>query len=661
MLSISGLSPSEGQKNVELDSIIEFFILDDDTGIDISSLIVYIDGDRAISDAEFQDGFSGEFSEIVPDGDNYLISVDPEDDFGQGKTKLVKIQVKDLDGKYFNISYVFKTIPAKPILTLQSPKSGAILKTPQTLYLEFTDVIDGVDHHTVNIKINSLDIVVNGEFESGYEGDYSEVKDITDGVSVKIDKEEPFRDNTYKLDYNVQDTNGNMLAGSFSFSVELLQAVLPAVFPQTGFIGPQGITRAMDLGIGDSINLEWNQPTKRYYGSDIFVLIYRSDQRLEVFDDIPKYIATSDVHEVAVDGLVTGDTVYFAARALEAYKDSIGLDGLVEVDDGLYEFPEATEVATTVLDTDMLIRVVSTDGYPSTGTIKVGGEVMRYSDISETQTGFIISTNGRGLNNTSVSVHTSGEDVEFFTACQDSNQVIVAATPTYHADIDHDREIDSTGIVVNDYSDNDRKFFQGFDFCGYHMPLPQQIFQGVNDCGSYLGGEFNGMRGMNLFDRMLNREEVLLDQTGEPTILLKRIWDGQTCSCNTMRGDHPKMKMCKDCFGTGYEGGFEIYENLRREDRRTMISFADTLEDLLLDAHKSLEQQYEPTCWTLPIPAIKDRDLVVRFDFTDDTEYIYEVLNVTKEKLIYKHYSRQRLSLKRLDKTDIVYTFPFLE
>ena len=166
MLSISGLSPSEGQKNVELDSIIEFFILDDDTGIDISSLIVYIDGDRAISDAEFQDGFSGEFSEIVPDGDNYLISVDPEDDFGQGKTKLVKIQVKDLDGKYFNISYVFKTIPAKPILTLQSPKSGAILKTPQTLYLEFTDVIDGVDHHTVNIKINSLDIVVNGEFES---------------------------------------------------------------------------------------------------------------------------------------------------------------------------------------------------------------------------------------------------------------------------------------------------------------------------------------------------------------------------------------------------------------------------------------------------------------------------------------------------------------
>ena len=90
-----------------------------------------------------------------------------------------------------------------------------------------------------------------------------------------------------------------------------------------------------------------------------------------------------------------------------------------------------------------------------------------------------------------------------------------------------------------------------------------------------------------------------------------------------------------------------------------MISFGDTQEDLSLDSHKSLQQEYEPQCWTLPIPAIRDRDLVVRFDFTGDVEYIYEVLHVTKEKIIYKHYSRQRLSLKRLDKTDVVYTFPF--
>jgi hypothetical protein len=34
------------------------------------------------------------------------------------------------------------------------------------------------------------------------------------------------------------------------------------------------------------------------------------------------------------------------------------------------------------------------------------------------------------------------------------------------------------------------------------------------------------------------------------------------------------------------------------------------------------------------------------------------VLDVTKEKLVFRHFTRQRLRLKRLDKTDIVYTYP---
>ena len=61
----------------------------------------------------------------------------------------------------------------------------------------------------------------------------------------------------------------------------------------------------------------------------------------------------------------------------------------------------------------------------------------------------------------------------------------------------------------------------------------------------------------------------------------------------------------------------------------------------------------------MPNPAVKDRDLLVRFDFNDDAEYIYEILDVTKDKLFYRHFTRQRLKLKRLDQTDIVYTIPY--
>jgi len=234
------------------------------------------------------------------------------------------------------------------------------------------------------------------------------------------------------------------------------------------------------------------------------------------------------------------------------------------------------------------------------------------------------------------------------------------ATPTYHDGYDMQRQVNNVGLVVTDYSDNDRKFFQGYDFCGYHRALPQRTLNGIDDCGSYLGGEYNGLRGFNLWDRLIGIEEVLLDQVGEPIILLKRIWNGQTCSCVSSRRIHPKVKSCKECFGTGYVGGFVQYNNLRREDRRVVLSFADSAEDLKLGSYEHLQQEFEPSAWTIPIPAIKDRDLIVRFDFTDDQEYIYEVLKVSREKIVFRHFTRQRLELKRLDKTDIVYTFDWI-
>ena len=90
-----------------------------------------------------------------------------------------------------------------------------------------------------------------------------------------------------------------------------------------------------------------------------------------------------------------------------------------------------------------------------------------------------------------------------------------------------------------------------------------------------------------------------------------------------------------------------------------MVSFADAVENLKLGSYEHLEQDFEPSAWTTPVPAIKDRDLLIRFDFTDNQEYIYEVLKVSREKVVFRHFTRQRLDLKRLDKTDIVYTLPW--
>ena len=527
------------------------------------------------------------------------------------------------------------------------------------MFLHFEDIIDDININSINISIDEVPMVTDGVIQDDYRGISSEVVKINDGAYVRIDKEEPLRNGNYQISYRVEDLSGNKLLGFINFTINLNKAILSSVFPQGGFLSNKGgIDRVINYGDGTRMTIEWHQPVSRSYRADSYVLLYENTSRLEIFDSQPKYLAAGDSQATTIGGYETGLTMSFAARLLETHRNAINLDGMVAVAEDVYAIPDEVDVVGIIDSSDAVITVTSTVGFPSSGIIIVNNsEVIRY--ISKTDTSFVLLQGGRGLNNTSAEVHVSGDKVRLFLECQDKNTAIVMATPHYDANTQSGREIKNIGLVVTDYTDNDRKHFQGFDFCGYHRAMPQDTLSGKDDCGSYLGGEFNGMRGMNLFDRMLNREEVLLDQTGEPVILLRRNWDGEKCSCSTSRKNHPKVKSCKKCFGTGYLGGYTQHLNRRREDLRTMVQFGDTKEDLKLGPHQHLEQDYEPQCWTLPTPAIRDRDLIIRFDFNDDIEYFYEVLSTTKDKLFFRHYTRQRLSLKRLDKTDIVYTFNY--
>lgn len=659
MLTISGQHPSEGSKEVQLDSLVEFSIINDGKGMDASSLIVEVSGQRAIDNLEFQKGFNGAYSDIEVSSDIINVIIDPDDLFAQGEVVSVKIQIKNLEDRFFNYDYLFKTIPPEPILAFSSPEADDLVRSDQVVFLQFKDEIDDVNVSSINIWINDLEAVVDGVFQNTFKGESSVITKIDDGATVRIEPEESFRDGPYRIKYYIEDTTGNILKDEFAYSVDLPEAVLPSTFPQVKFLGfAQGIKQVSNMGRGDSLKIEWHQPVSRSYKGDSFALIYESKSRLEIFDTNPKYIAKSTTQSANVSGFTPGQTLSFAARALEAFKGSLDLTGMREVSEGLFAIPEEAVVSEQITADDNRISVDSTEGYPFSGILVINNsEVVRYS--AKTDTEFLLASNGRGLNGTSKGIYVKGDTLKMFLACQDKNTVIIMATPTYLDGYESGREVEGTGLVVTNYAESDKKFFQGFDFCGYHRAIPQNIFQGVDDCGSYLGGEFNKTRGMNLFDRMINREEVLLDQTGEPVLLLKRIWDGQTCSCSDSRRQHPKIKSCKKCYGTGYSGGFSQYDYKRRADGRVMVMFGDTLEDLKLGAHNHLEQQYEPQCWTLPSPAIRDRDLIVRFDFSDNAEYIYEVLNVTKDKLFYRHYTRQRLALKRLDKTDVAYTFPY--
>jgi hypothetical protein len=209
------------------------------------------------------------------------------------------------------------------------------------------------------------------------------------------------------------------------------------------------------------------------------------------------------------------------------------------------------------------------------------------------------------------------------------------------------------------YSDEVNTGFPAYDYAGYHMTDPVLILSGA--CvGSYIGGYqfcadgYSGVgvqiRGISAQDANLQRQEVLLSTTGEPCCLIKRVWTGITCKCFLPYNEYPESR-CPYCYGGGFVVTYEQFFDPRRSDGRIMVRFSPALDDLS-STPDGLESIMIPDCWTLPVPTLKDRDFLVRFDEDGNEEFRYEILNVTRNKLFLDQTGVQKFTLQRVRKTD---------
>lgn len=445
-----------------------------------------------------------------------------------------------------------------------------------------------------------------------------------------------------------------------------------------------GITAANSNFTGTTITVKWATAYPLTVGNKIGYNIYYNNNKepdftVVLFDNPPDFFSLDGYTSATIDDFTPGTIYHFGVRAFEYSESTFNFSSFPLIYQTLRVIPRSLLVSDITAD-DMLIPLVDSEGFPSSGTVKIGTELINYSSI-DGYGNLVVSERGAGQ--ISPKEHlVSGYDGYTYEAievlfwipvieeqnarvyeCQsrfDLNKQNYLPTDGYHQKT---ADLLNTDMTVSDVINSD---FPSYDFNAYHTD-PRLVLSG--QCiGSYIGGVrgcidgYNGsfiIRGVSPVVQNQQRQEILLNVDGEPVILVKRQWTGITCTCYIQSQEYPEAR-CGKCFGTGFIVGWQQFFNPRRSDRKIMVRFDPTVETV--DPTESgLESNLKPNCWTMTVPTLHERDFIVRFDQAGNEEFRYEVLNVTRNKFILDNTGLQRFTLQRIRKTDIIYQVQVFE
>lgn len=440
------------------------------------------------------------------------------------------------------------------------------------------------------------------------------------------------------------------------------------------WIGKIGIELAEDLGNGMGVSLLWRQAKPANYNNSVHYNIYIADSRFSVLESKPRAITLQTSGTVFVE---PGNLHFFVVRATEFDISKFDISELEQISDGVFAYPASAVLNNDVSVGQTTVVVNSTDGFPNKGYLKINFEILYYY-FKDSNT-FYIDSNGRAQFVTIEEQHIVGDAVELFKGVEDGNTIVAPCTAAWTKeggiprDLEHIGEFNvgedgyrsnHTDIITTDLSasDNSTSDFPNYDYAGYHRPSMQAYFKG-GCINSYAWGELNGERGIGLQDQQLSRLDMLLQNTGEPVVLLKRKQTGKRCRCIDLRREHQQQR-CQFCFGTGFDGGYDRYYNNRPISEydvnnlgRILIRVDPYDDDVKLEQANGISQVVELNAWTINLPTVKDRDIIIRYLEDGTEEFRYECLSVTRNKLMFNLTGSQKFKIKRLDKTSIIYSF----
>lgn len=439
-----------------------------------------------------------------------------------------------------------------------------------------------------------------------------------------------------------------------------------------------GIISAGSLGDGSSIRLNWHPAYPSNKNMKICYHIYMATSSDNVFSEGVKFIYVGNENFTDIINLNPGQLYFFAVRAVEYDDYLVDVTTLPSVSGDLKVYPQSV-LFSDILSTDLILNLLDVTDFPAYGIVKIGFELISYSSIDFTSNSLILSSlSGRGALNTEARQHAAdGYDgyyqhstaVSLFAGIEEKNNTISMAYNNFihpnekYTTQDGYHQI-TKDLLTIDLSNSDEFNIDNpkYDYAGWHRTSPVDLLTGV--CvGSYIGGQMfytdkdgykiGPLRGLNLQQQSIQRQEILLATTGEAVTLFKRQWTGITCSCFNPLSENADDR-CPKCLGTRMIIGWEQYINPNRSDGKILLRISPFDDDLKRN-EAGLDPELTVDCWTITTPTIKDRDMIIRYDQDGNEEFRYEVLSVNRNKTIVGLQGGQKFRMQKIRKFDALY------
>lgn len=141
------------------------------------------------------------------------------------------------------------------------------------------------------------------------------------------------------------------------------------------------------------------------------------------------------------------------------------------------------------------------------------------------------------------------------------------------------------------------------------------------------------------------RKYIMLNRTAELMAVLVRKVAGTRCTCFNRGYESTEKSMdCPTCYGTGWEGGYEVVKN-------AMVRVVPVNESLKLQPD-GLVLDSNPKFWLVDFPIIRDTDVIVRRNGLRYQAQDMELL--TTQGIL----TEQSGSLIKMESTNVIYSFP---